>query len=621
MSDMKMYTVDKFLGINEAADGYTELKMGEASKMVNWMITDGFNLKTRPGIQRIDFSHEREAAPILAAWAGNVGEQEYLVVADYLDQDRIFLYAKDAERKYYLQYTQVGALGLAAAENGMVKIFTFAGKLYIMSAVKTVVYDNGAFADAAVYVPLVITGAAPSGGGAVLENLNLLSPLRRIDYSADGEATEYVLPEEAIKVTRLLIDNVETEGAGTFDPETHTYKFDTAPIKGVGNVEFTYTTDPVQAEENRLRIAKMRLWETFNGSTDTRLFLAGDGTNVCFYSGVPQSGDLTQLYFPAMNEARADMSASPITGIVRHYSSLVIFKPDGAYTLTYEPVTLADGNVIAGFYMRPANREFGNEVMGQIQTVNNYPRTVCSGGIYEWRITSSYYKDERNALRISAAVEKTLNSVDPARLVTCDDNANKTYYVFLNDEEGTVLVNRYALTKDGIWCIYKSSLCTNVKHAMMHDGTMAFVTDKDLFFFSEDAAVDAPVKEGQDSQQIIAVWESGYMSFGVDFRRKYSSEIYVSMLPESSSGMIITASTDKRDSYMEKSAGQSVFSFAPLDFAHFSFNLSRTPKIQRVRLKVKKFVYHKLIFKVNSIGNRATVLGYDQRVRFSSMAK
>lgn len=623
-SDTKMYTVDKFLGVNEAADGYTELKMGEASRMENWTITDGFNLKTRPGIQRIDFDHTRQAAPILAAWSGSVGEKEFLVVVDFSDgTDHIFMYTKDENRKYYLAYDQIGALGLESEIDALVKVFTFGGYLYIMSRNNTIIYSGGTFTEAEAYVPLVVTGAEPSGGGTALENLNLLSPLRRIDYSADGEEKAYVLPEEAVGVTSIVIDNMETdvETAGAFNQESHTFTFNVAPEKGVGNVEFTYTTDTDAAEKNRMCIVKTRLCETFNGSTDTRLFLAGDGTNVCYYSGVPESGDITKLYFPAMNEVKVDMSASPITGIVRHYSSLVVYKPDGAYTITYEPVTLADGNVIAGFYLRPANREFGNDTMGQIQTVNNYPRTICNGGVYEWRITSSYYKDERNASRISAAVEKTLNSVDPQQIITCDDNTDKTYYMFLNDEEGTVLVNRYALTNDGIWSIYKSNLCTNVKYAMMHDGTMAFATDTDLFYFNENSAVDAPLEDGQPSQPINAVWESGYMSFGVDFRRKYSSEIYVSMLPESSSSMVVTANTDKRDNYMEKTAGQSVFSFSQMDFAHFSFNMSETPKIQRVRLKVKKFVYYKLIFKVNKIGNRATVLGYDQRVRFSSMAK
>jgi hypothetical protein len=49
--------------------------------------------------------------------------------------------------------------------------------------------------------------------------------------------------------------------------------------------------------------------------------------------------------------------------------------------------------------------------------------------------------------------------------------------------------------------------------------------------------------------------------------------------------------------------------------------MKRTPKIHRVRLKVKKFVYYKLIFKVEEPGARATVLSYDMKVRFSSNVK
>ena len=47
----KMFTVDKFLGINESGDGDTELKMGEASKMENFLVTDAYNLTLRPGVR------------------------------------------------------------------------------------------------------------------------------------------------------------------------------------------------------------------------------------------------------------------------------------------------------------------------------------------------------------------------------------------------------------------------------------------------------------------------------------------------------------------------------------------------------------------------------------------
>lgn len=623
-SSTRMFTVDKFLGINEAADGYTELKMGQASRMENWLVTDAYNLTTRPGIQRVDFEGVRSPAPILAAWAGVLSYTEYLVVVDFEEgTDRIWMYVKSANGRFYPAYNQKGALGLSTAEGGYVKIFSFGGRLYIMSGVKTVVYKDGNFQEETPYVPVVITGAAPSGGGTALENINMLSPLRRIEYSADGSAKAYVLPKEATGVTALCIDNAvqDVASAGIYDAESHTFTFNEAPTKGVANVEFTYTTDETAAEENRMRIVRMPLVEAYNGSTDTRLFVAGDGSNLCYYTGVPASGDVTALYFPAMNEVAVDMSASPITGLVRHYSRLLVFKPDGAFTITYEPVTLEGGDVIAGFYLRPANREFGNEAPGQVRTVDNYPRTLSKGGLYEWRITSSFYQDERYAKRVSDQVEKSLGAVDPKTVVICDDNHDKTYYVFLNDDEGTVLVNRYALGSDGVWCVYKSGLCRNVKYAIMHSGTMAFATDTELFYFDVNATKDAPEERGGESQAIRAVWESGFMDFGADFQRKYSSKIYVSMLPEASSQMTITASTDRRESYMEKTIGTNLFSFSNADFARWSFNMNDTPKIRRVQLKVKKFVYYKLIFKVEEAGTQATVLGFDQQVRFSSMAK
>lgn len=624
-ANMRMFTVDKFLGINEAADGHTELRMGEASRMENFLVTDGFNLQTRPGIRRVDLAGERTPAPILGTWAGYIGTTDYLVVVDYAEgADRIWLYARSQDGKYYLAYSQTGALQLASEEDAMVKIIPFNDRLYIMSREQTVVSEGGEFTPVNPYTPKVITGAAPSGGGTALEGLNLLTPLRRMDYNGDGTTKAYVLPEEAVGVVgQAVVDNelLNVTTAGSFDPESHTYTFNDAPPEGIGNVELTYITDSAEGEKNRLRILGMPLTESYNGATDTRLFVAGDGTNVCFYSGITEDGEPSPLYFPAMNEVAVDMTASPITGLIRHYSKLVVFKPDGAFTITYEPVTLEDGSTIAGFYLRAANREFGNEVMGQVQTVNNYPRTISRGGIQEWRITSSYYKDERYATRVSDPVTKTLNSVDPGGIVTCDDSNSKTYYVFLNDEEGTVLVNRYGLTREGVWCIYKSGLCKHVKYAMMHGGSMAFATETELFYFRDGSAMDAAAVAGGEEQAIRAVWESGYMDFGTDFRQKYSSKIYISMLPQFASGMTVTAATDRRERYIEKAVGHNLFSFDPVDFSRFSFTMNDTPRIQRVRLKVKKFVYYKLIFRVEEPGARATVLGYDQQVRFGSMAK
>lgn len=620
----KLFTVDKFLGINKSGDGETELKMGEASKMENFMISDAFNLTLRPGIRRVDFEQTRQPAHILASWAGHVGEPEYFVLCDFHDgKDRLFLYTRKDTGEHELFFQQEGALGLIQEDGAKVKIFAFAGKLYVMSSAKTVAYENGEFLEQSPYVPLVIIGASPAGGGTTLENLNLLTSLRRIEFNGDGESKDYHFPEEATDVVTVKIDNTSMMPGtvGSFNANTHVFTFNEAPAKGVGNVEITYKTNEAITEENRMRIINCALAEAYNGSTDTRLFVSGDGSNICYYSGVTQSGEATAMYFPAMNEVAVDMSDSPVTGLVRHYSKLLVFKPDGTYTISYEPVTLTDGNTVAGFYLRSANREFGNDVLGQVQTVNNYPRTITKDGIYEWRITSSYYKDERYAQRISDKVDNYLRYADINRIITCDDNYRKTYYAFLNDDEGTVLVNRYDLNREGIWCVYHSNLCRNVTNAMMHEGDMIFVTEKEAFYFDENQTRDAAKEFGGKPQAIKAIWESGFMHFGADFKRKYSSIVYVSVKPQFQSSVTVTAETDKRDDYMEKTIENSVFQWSNANFPDWTFATNDRPTINRVRLKVKKFVYYKLIFKVESEGATATILGFDQQIRFASMAK
>jgi hypothetical protein len=365
----------------------------------------------------------------------------------------------------------------------------------------------------------------------------------------------------------------------------------------------------------------MPLVEAYNGSTDTRLFVGGRG-NTVYYTGVPQSGEVTAMYFPALNEVAVDMTGASVTGLVRHYSKLLVFTKDGTYTLSYEPVTLTNGSTIAGFYLRSANREFGNDVVGQVRTVRNYPRTITQNGIYEWKITSSYYQDERYAQRVSDLVQRSLrNAPDIHKFVTCDNDFDKTYYVFLNDNFGTVLVNRYDLARDDIWCIYRGEIFKGVTNVFIFNGNVFFTNGTEIFCFGENLTKDVPVDPAGNPTNIKALWESGYMNFGADFCRKFTSQIYVSMLPQAHSEMIITAKTDRRSEYMEKTVTSNIFSWDNVDFRHWTFDTNNTPKIQKVRLKVKKFVYYKLVFRVESEGATATVLGFDQQIRFGSMAK
>ena len=63
-------------------------------------------------------------------------------------------------------------------------------------------------------------------------------------------------------------------------------------------MEITYDTDHALTAQTKDEILSCKLHEEYNGSTDTRLFVAGNGTNRCYYTGEMQDGTASALYFP-----------------------------------------------------------------------------------------------------------------------------------------------------------------------------------------------------------------------------------------------------------------------------------------------------------------------------------
>lgn len=630
MALTKMFHIPSFLGLHECADGDTQIQMGEAADMVNFAVTHDGNLKLRPGLAL--YKSFPAGTTVLAHYSGQlIDEVPYLVLfleipepdpscGSDVTHKAIFMrqpdgtsipsYQEVSFSKYFpttgikinpIPCSTEEGPGLIALVNGDVPMF-----LTFINAADFDFYCS----EAEPYVPVVITGASPSGGGTELENINLMSPNRRIRYSADGESVDFTLPDEAVKVRYVYVDNVQQTGNWSFTQSSHNLRLNSAPAKGVNNVEVEYAAGDPWGPGAR-QIASQPYYALYNGATDSRVFLYGSG-NKCYYSGVTEAGKATPLYFPAMNEIEVGMDSGPITAMVRHGGRLMAFKSGGAYSITYSPVTMEDGRVIAGFYLRPQHMAIGNQPMGQVSVVKNCPRTICGGRIYDWRIYSNSTRDEQSARDVSGRVFETMSAADPGRVTVYDDDQDQTWYCFLNDEEGTTIVHRYDLD---VWFKYKSSFLSGVKFACRFDNAMMVITDSGIMKF------DQSLSEDLGTGQIKALWESGFMDFGASYMRKSASYIWLSMLPEKASRMTVTAQTDKKNSYTEKTVGSNVLFWDMVDYRNFSYNLFTNPRPKRIKLKVKKFVYYKLIFRVDSPGARATVLGVDQQIQYSSMAK
>lgn len=631
----RIFSVDKFLGLNESADGQTELKLGEAAKMENFYITDNGNLKTRPAViaRPLGLAEDEQ---LLFYHTGVIGMLWYeLRVCKVVPHNDIFVNVRYLDKN---GQWDGDSHGVGTTDNNTkVSFFELNGLPYVLvgeedadgnvSLIGTFTLGYGEDMDYisidepnAIYAPTVITGASPdSGSGETLEPLNILSDRIMLQYSADGQS-RYVLPDMVSEVYRVTVDNVPAEGR--FSVETHLWEFTgEAPTKGVNNVVFCckYADPEGELQKARNKFFRMTKNEPYNGATDNRVFFYGDGTNICYYTGVPSQFGLGNspedcIYLPAGNEIAVG-GGSAITAMTRYGTKLMAFKPDSAYSISYEPITLADGKVIAGFYLHAVSRDIGNQMDGQVQTVGNYPRTFCNGNLYEWR-SANYYQDERYAKCVSQKVARTLSTADPTKIVTCDDNATHTYYMFLNDAHGTVVVNRYDLDA---WSLYRGEMFKNVRFSMQVDDKVCFANDYGLCSFDHSLAYDTTADGAHIPIQ--AVWESGFMAFGAPHLRKYSGKIWLSILPEPYAFLEVAVRTDKRDDYDAKTVSGNTMDFSKIHFGIFSFVMRSVPTIRRLQMKVKKFIYYKLIFRVTTPGAKATVLGYEQHIRYSSQVK
>ena len=574
-----VFRLKRWLGLNEAPDGDTGLKMGEAAVMRNFRITREHNLQLRPGYASV--CTLADGAPVRGLWHGYVNGEEHLLAAC-------------GGRLWDVDTETWACADLGAIDDAPTHFFGFARKVYLLTGSEYYVWDGSApVAAVDGYAPVVVTAAPPTGGGALLERVNLLTGKRRARYSPDGEAKQFQLPETDISE---VLDVDGTDIKWTADLAKGTVTFASAPPKGVNTLTFTYRKGVGERE----RIVKMRLSEFYNGAADTRVFLYGDGTNRAVYSDLDENGVPSAAYFPDGNEMAVDSANTPITAMIRHYDRLVVFKTDGAYSTDYSPVTLEDGTVTAAFYTVPVNREIGNAAPGQVRLVRNAPLSLHGRAVYEWSLANSGTRDERNAKRISDRVEATLGGFDLKRCTTFDDEHQQEFYILCHDR--AVIYNYGA----DAWYCYTDfpACCMQAIHGDVFFGT----PDGRLMHLSR-------AYHSNDGQPIDALWESGAMDFDADWKRKYSAAVWVALKPEGQGRITVTAQSDRKSDHGETEIGCGLSTLVNADFAHWSFGTNRKPQIRRVRLKVKKFTFYKLVFKSRSASATATVLGVDMPIR------
>jgi len=603
-NEISVLKIREFLGLNENPDGDTNLKTGELSEMRNFKITPDLHLQIRPGTRTLlrlrdawdlwVLEHGTETADphFCGAWHGLVNKEAHMIAAF-----GGVLFDVDIAR------SAMTPVGTCTQDDTF--FFGFGSKVYLLNGHEYMSWDGAAdtqFQEVEGYIPTVQTGTSPAGLGTLLENVNRLTGKRKVKFSPDGTATEFFLPDEADEV-------VEVEGTDkTWSLDTSNkkkVKFTSAPAAGVNSLVIIYR----KGDGERAQVTAMRFAEFFNGATDTRVFLYGDGSNKTIYSGNDlDNGVPSAEYFPDLYEAQVGDENTPITAMIRHYSRLLVFKTASAWSIDYSVTTTASGVVVPSFYVTTVNRQYGNEAPGQVQLLENNPLTLDGKAVFQWKptATGNITADNRNASRISDRAQSILDGLNLSGIKTFNSKTLKEYWFF--DGEKALILN-YA---NDTWYLY-----TNMPFVQMLE------VEDQIYGFSADGRVihvDRAYRN-DDGADIDAYAATGSMSFDRSWLLKYSPMIFVTIKPEGGARITVTVESNKRSDYPEKLVSAGLATFANVDFSHFSFGTNRKPKVKRVKMKVKKATFYKLIFKSLSASATATVLETDIRLRYTGNVK
>lgn len=141
----------------------------------NYRSSNGLCLETRPDIEKVAGYDDNIHSLFFYTYSGQ--KHKITHVGDKLyDDDKVILEGLNKVK---------------------VSLFVYQTKLYIIDEKEYYVYDGETIKPVEGYIPITTISRAPSGGGSVLQDVNLLSSYRKNSFCSDGESLEYHLDVES----------------------------------------------------------------------------------------------------------------------------------------------------------------------------------------------------------------------------------------------------------------------------------------------------------------------------------------------------------------------------------------------------------------------------------------
>ena len=419
-------------------------------------------------LRDLEFEQEPNQSPYMlnvmyrnGAFGKRYGQGVYASFSDvlysavYFDGS-IFVHSGTKIYQYNNGSTQV-ATGMPESA-GM--FIVYAQKLYYLNSNGFYVFVPGVgltpseFTMVSGYVPDLLINCEPDGSHSdLLDEYNLISDNFSYLYNGAGNnVVEYQVgiydgnniidwslnSDNEHKISIEVDDEPLTEGTDyTVDANDKKITFTTAPDEGSLNVKMTFTCVSGTFSTERGQILSCKYYDTFGGSNNSRLFIAGCGYSKYFYT---QAYDIS--YFPESNFATLGNTEDDITGFGRQYNVLIVFKPREVYSIysyteTSSTTVMEEQIGMESFRSQLVNASIGCDAPHSIQLVNNL-LTWFNSNEGVCTLVSTNIQDERNVRIISRNIDYTnnfgvkgiLDYDEDLNLIQSADYGNRYFLVF-----------------------------------------------------------------------------------------------------------------------------------------------------------------------------------------------
>jgi hypothetical protein len=485
----------------------------------------------------------------------------------------------------------------ASANNHISVSVQMGGKLWILDGATFLVYDGSTIQPVSniAYIPTIIIARTPTGGGTVLEPVNLLQP-KRIERFAGTTATVYQLTATNIDADAVVVKKLKSDG--TFDTLVETTNFTVnrtlgqvtfsvapgvTPITGEDNVYITYAKT-VTGYADRINKCDVSIIYGMNGARD-RLFVAGNPA-LPHYDYYSQMNDPT--YFGDTNYAVIGQDSSRIMNYSIVSDFLVTHKDNAEND---DNTNLRRGELISGkvvFVSQGSYQTSGALAKYSFANLENEPLYVTSeknvSAVTPSSILGERYSQERSYY-ITRALEKEPNlenafgyTFDKFYFLACEN----TIYI-LDSLQYSVAANR-PLSLRQYECYYFPNIAARV----------FWEENEELHFGTADGKIKKFVKRLADDegQPISAWWDTPYLDGGSFADKKTFVYVAVRLAVALLTGVKISAFVNGKWNVLKDytneanffSISNSTFSLAN---SKLSFRTDPTPKTLGSKIKEK----------------------------------